>query len=404
MTEPSDFEARLSAALDRYSDGVASGFDALAVVRATRPRSRSRGLPGRRAELAWAGFIGLLILAGLLLTSVGSGRPTPTLVPRAGWIAAVGEQVMLVESNSGATVTLPDLDPRRSLPALSPDGTWVADLGGPAGSLVLQRVDGATPTTVATGVGTHGYPARAISWSPDGRHFAYPNIHPPDEEALFVADLGSRDDPLRVPAWLALANPAWSPDGALIAFAGVPSEIVDGVWADDIQLCLAAWPTLEVRCIDQDVTWCRPCWAHLSWSPESDRVVADLRSDGIGHIVIIDVDSVQMAVTRLPASGDYPTWSPSGEWIAFVTPLGTTTTEPLRERRDLWAVRPDGTDAHVVILDVGDDARTWSPDGLSVLGLDAAGHIVVASVDGRAKRTVGPAGFERIGSWQGGER
>ncbi|MCJ7753215.1 MAG: hypothetical protein MUP13_01485, partial [Thermoanaerobaculales bacterium] len=103
-----------------------------------------------------------------------------------------------------------------------------------------------------------------------------------------------------------------------------------------------------------------------SWSPDGGRLVfADEAVDyrpasriGRSHLSIVDLETSE--ITSIPAVYDavQPAWSPDGHWIAFWgLPVGTG-------RRDLWIVRPDGSDLLSVTSDAALDWNpSWSPDG-----------------------------------------
>jgi len=83
----------------------------------------------------------------------------------------------------------------------------------------------------------------------------------------------------------------------------------------------------------------------LGWSPDSKRIVFDLR----GTITTADV---QTGATVNLASGTRPTWSPNGDWIAYVT-----------SKDEARLIRPDGTGDHGILHGrkvLG--TLHWSPD------------------------------------------
>ncbi len=114
---------------------------------------------------------------------------------------------------------------------------------------------------------------------------------------------------------------------------------------------------LEVGSGDvQDVT---DYWdAHSTsqcWSPDGKRTVYWVNLLGGGGIVRL-WDTVQKKSTDL-AKGRLPTWSPDGQWIAYLdcADSGYDCT--------YYAIRPSGTDRRVLFrTEVAGEALVWSPD------------------------------------------
>lgn len=140
-------------------------------------------------------------------------------------------------------------------------------------------------------------------------------------------------------------EPAYSPDGARIAFASRRGEsfdifVMNADGTGTTQLTSA--PAND---------------GHPTWSPDGERVAFN-RGDP-GHLFVMNADgSGQRRITDDDAPEAQPAWSPDGAWIAYVrkTP-GTAISE-------LWVVRPDGSDRRrVTTLDAAVDGPAWSPDG-----------------------------------------
>lgn len=99
-------------------------------------------------------------------------------------------------------------------------------------------------------------------------------------------------------------------------------------------------------------------WMSVDLSPDGKRLVFDL----LGDLYSMDVTGGQArSITDGLPFDSQPTYSPDGQWIAFISDRSGA--------ENLWLVRPDGTDARQISF--GDDdsvlvSPAWSPDGQSL--------------------------------------
>jgi hypothetical protein len=123
-----------------------------------------------------------------------------------------------------------------------------------------------------------------------------------------------------------------------------------------------------------------------SWSPDGTRVAFaafDRSGDTYtqtSRAYVVDVNGgAATAITPDSTNMTSARWSPSGEWIAFDADGA--------RNRNVWLVRPDGSDAHQVTSFVGACCAVWSPDSalLMIQGSDTFGPgMFVASADSSA--------------------
>ena len=167
-------------------------------------------------------------------------------------------------------------------------------------------------------------------------------------------------------------SPAWSPDGATIAFAsdrdGDPNEIY----------VMDADGSNQVRVTDNPGIDEYP-----TWSPDGTRIafhctMGGVNSNGTGDFEICVVSRDGSGLHRLtdtPGENTQPDWSPDGEWIVFESnrlgwPSLPTATPAGYDHEsfgdeDVWMMRTDGSQQRNLTSNPLEDDSfpAWSPDG-----------------------------------------
>lgn len=147
-------------------------------------------------------------------------------------------------------------------------------------------------------------------------------------------------------------EPAWSPDGAQIAY-----RYQCALWVIDV----ASGFSREVYAVDRES---EHCVTAISWAPDSKRLVfIDQVFRQSAAIVTAHVDQTQapqvLISTDSPRS---PQWSPAGQRIAFVSYSGEKSRS--EHVQNLWVMNPDGTDQTQITRDIYiQNIPQWSPDG-----------------------------------------
>lgn len=147
-------------------------------------------------------------------------------------------------------------------------------------------------------------------------------------------------------------TPAWSPDGATIAFQRVDpaSGQFDGLW-------LAAADGSDLRRVPGTEAADRA----PSWSPDGQSLLFESFRDGSAGIYRADLASgeVSAVLAHEPVAYERPAWSPDGEAIAYLLRRVTSAGEV----RHLYLADADGSNPRRLTDLDQVSSVAWSPDG-----------------------------------------
>ena len=243
---------------------------------------------------------------------------------------------------------------------------------------VGSATEGELPTTLFAGFDP--------AWSRDGKKLAYSTTYCDDYYALWRCTGGlsivdfSTGAQFTSGSFLRGLEPAWSPDGAMIAFIELSPNFVGRLRVAGADGSASPLPPLDV--LDAR----RP-----SWSPDGNRIAFECRmtpNPMNADICLVNRDG--SGFVRLTTDTTYqgdPAWRPDGSRLAFTS----------TSAGDTWIMlmKPDGTDVRQV---VPGREPAWSPDG-SRLAFVRNDGVFIAGVDGSSV-TRASTGTHRAPSWR----
>ncbi len=250
--------------------------------------------------------------------------------------------------------------PRISVPSLSPDRSmaafirgydgqshvWVMPLDGPA----LQLTDRVTPQ----GADPNQRQAFPLAWTPDSETVVYASTQ---EGKLWSVPAGGGASTRVEEGPGHHHSPEVSPDGQSVAYVAERGEIVD-IFVSTLD----GTQTRQISDPDDDGYVSNP-----HWSPDGRSLLYarwphyDMPWDEIA-IVVVNIESGerQTIAGGSRVVNNWPTWSPDGAYIAYLSDRDG-------EYPNLWRMRPDGSDAECLVDEPSDHrSPAWSPDGTKI--------------------------------------
>jgi hypothetical protein len=228
------------------------------------------------------------------------------------------------------------------------NGLIAYTVNAPDGQIQIfaREADGTSPRAITDPPAGETYDLDP-AWSPDGSliAFARSSAH---GISVFVVDADGRNQRELTDPSLSAQEPEWSPDGSMIAF----STGCDGI------MVMRADGTGVRSVVPTDGN---DCPGSPTWSADGTSLA--FHNDGDLFVVGLDGTHLRNLTNTFEAYEANPAWSPDGDRIAFVRAVdGDGSSE-------IWTMSPTGTDLRLV---AGGElsplfSAVWSPDGQYLL-------------------------------------
>jgi Tol biopolymer transport system component len=219
-------------------------------------------------------------------------------------------------STAGEILPLVSMRGQQYESAISPDGSQVAFsyFGGPHPGIYIALIGGEKPLQL-TQSDADGYP----TWSPDGRQIAFERFRDSDDQkSLYVIPaLGGSERSLYTtsyPKWGGCNKMDWSPDGKSLIFS---ESVDDGAKARLSLLSLADLTARPLTSPHNQQFDCGP-----AFSPDGATVAFARRPMGASpsDLFVMQVAGGQPLRLTTGNSGGEPAWTQDGSEIVFASP------------------------------------------------------------------------------------
>ena len=248
---------------------------------------------------------------------------------------------------------------RRTAPNPASAGTRCAAILLATATLIVACGDAVPPAEPGDGdlppltqFTFHEQTERDAAWSPDGQWISFGSFRSGNEDIWKKRADGTGEAVQITTAPSNEIYAVWSPDGERLAFTSDFGDAVN-VWT----IAADGGEMTRVTSDADSVSWSDAGGSIVSWSPDGQWLAFVSDKGGNPDVVAVSTDGARRRrIAGGPADDRHPAWSPDGQWIAFSSDRGGNT--------DLWVARASGGSPRQLTTDPAEDgAPSWSPDG-----------------------------------------
>jgi Tol biopolymer transport system component len=206
------------------------------------------------------------------------------------------------------------------------------------------------------------------AWSPDGATIAFDTANASGVSIFTVPAAGGAATELPLHVGRFNGDPAYSPDGTQISFdqdIGIPSPTVHGIF-------IANADGSDAHRLTTGIATKKAFDTESQWSPDGRRIAfTRVKNDHQAAIFLVNVDGTGLKrLTRWNLDAASPDWSPDGRTILF----NTYWDSPGGRASNIVAMSPSGRHRRTLTHDRSSKKSfaasfrpSWSPDGKRVV-------------------------------------
>ena len=278
-----------------------------------------------------------------LATNTKPPPPTKEHMGRIIFTCTRGEynQLCLTYADGTGYQQLSDLEANSYYPVYSPDGgsvVYASNQNGGVFDLFLFTFEGSKLTRLTTSIGNVISP----TFSPDGNTILFANRTGEGPTSLWTVDITGENSNLLYSGPSTIVAVDWSPRGDQIAFAMSVDQ------PDAYEIFLMNSDGSNVRQLTRGLP---RIGGSVDWSPDGRQLLIYAGQPGDRNVFLIDVAAETAAQLTNGGNNASATFSPDGQWIAFISLRNN-------DQADIFIMRPDGSDMRQVTTDPEPD---WQP-------------------------------------------
>lgn len=297
------------------------------------------------------------------------GLGAPVLSPDGTQFAMIrNEQIVLMPSDGGWTVTLTTTAGGKSGVAWSPDGQRLAYAS--QGGIWVVEVRGGEPKRLtnapAGGGDPRGASDRQPQWSPKGNWILFETGRRGNNDLMVVSADGLTSCYL-TSTEADEGNAAWSPDGTRISYTERAREYFSGklkILSFDATTGKAKGEPVELYTapVDRGGGW---AIGRAAWAPDGKSLAVVLQNTGWDKVYLIPASGgAPTQITTGEWDDEAPVFSRDGKWMAVVS------NQISRETRDIWLIAMDKPSNRLLregVKPIGFETNPqWAPDGSKI--------------------------------------